>query len=371
MITSLRIERFKCFEDITITFGNLTLLAGANGTGKSTVIQALLLLRESLITSTQSLVIRNNAISLNTDIVKIGTAKEALFDDSHEDNISFTIIYDEDPVQQSKWTFNYEREYPLQFFMQEGLSDSQPTQLKGLFGPKFFYLMAERLGPRLTYPFSRLPSENMHVGFQGEFTAHCLAEFGDRPIPHPNLALKSDDGSINHTLSHQTQLWMRKIIPGFAFNVEPIIKADRVRLELKIYGEYRRPTNIGFGACYTLPIIVAGLMAGSDTLLIVENPEAHLHPAGQSYIARFLCQVAENGVQVIIETHSDHILNGLRISVKNNIISSKNASIQYFYRDNNLAKTNLKKPILYQDGGIDSWPEGFLDQFERDLQELF
>jgi len=371
MITSFRIERFKCFEDITITFGKISLLAGANGTGKSSVIQAMLLLRETLIKSSPGMTVIKGAISLNTDIVKIGTAKEALFDDSHEDSISFTINFDGDSTQQIKRTFIYDKKFPFQFFMKEGSSKKISPRIAPIFRQKFYYLMAERLGPRLTYPFSQLPSEEMHVGFQGEFTAHCLAEFGDKPIAKSNLALKSDDGSINHTLSHQTQLWMRKIVPGFAFNVEPIIKADKVRLELKIYGEYRRPTNIGFGVCYALPIIVAGLMAEPNTFLIIENPEAHLHPAGQSQIARFLCHVANNGVQVILETHSDHILNGLRIAVKNNVINDDDVSIQFFFRDHNFKKVNIKKPILYRDGGIDSWPEGFLDQFERDLQELF
>lgn len=369
MISHIRIERFKCFEDVSITFGKITLFAGNNGTGKSTALQVLLLLRQAFILGS----LKNNELPLNGEIIKIGTAKDALFASAQEDSIALTISFGENPNQEIRWVFDSETENRAQYFMR-GVSSGGDMPLSGPFASRFSYLMAERLGPRVIYPIAEIPDIQMHVGFQGEYTAHCLAKFGDKPIPNSKLALEIDAGAKNLSLANQTQLWMRKIIPGVAFNVEAITKADMIRLEVKIYGEqteYLRPTNMGFGVCYTLPIIVAGLMAEPDTMLIIENPEAHLHPAGQSQIAQFLAKVAENGVQVVVETHSDHILNGIRISVKRNIIDHEDVHIQFFGRGKGLGSNIVEKPRIFKDGGIGHWPEGFFDQFERDLEELF
>ncbi|MDM8524734.1 DUF3696 domain-containing protein [Desulfococcaceae bacterium HSG8] len=368
MISSLRIERFKCFEDVNITFGKITLFAGINGTGKSTVIQALLLLRQAYITGA----LKDNKLPLYGDIVKIGTVKDALYYGSDEDSVAFTANFGENPEALFRWIFEYEN---LDNYFMEGTSSNMDLPSSGIFAPRFFCLTAERLGPRLTYPMTELSKKEMHVGFQGEYTAHCLAKFGDDRIPNSNLALKTDEGVINSTLAHQTQLWMRQVTPYVMFNTESVTQTDWVKLGIKVYGgqtDYMRPTNLGFGISYTLPIIVAALMAEPETMLIIENPEAHLHPAGQSRLAQFLAKIAENGVQVVLETHSDHILNGLRIAVKKEIISNpEDMKMQFFSRGRALGSNIVKKPRIFKDGGIDCWPEGFFDQFEQDLEELF
>ena len=121
-------------------------------------------------------------------------------------------------------------------------------------------------------------------------------------------------GENNLSLRYQTELWMRKIIPDVAFDLEKITQADQARLGIKNKNTnfYLRPTNIGFGISYALPIIIGALIAPKNSLLLVENPEAHLHPAGQSEIGKFLAEVASTGRQVIVETHSDHLLNGYK-----------------------------------------------------------
>jgi len=127
---------------------------------------------------------------------------------------------------------------------------------------------------------------------------------------------------------------------------------------------------VGFGYSYILPIIVSGLIAEKGDILIIENPEAHLHPKAQARITEFFAKVASAGVQVFIESHSEHILNGVRISaLKDNIaISNDEVSILYF-RDSEqhlFVKLNLKA-----NGKIDNWADGFFDQQENDLGEIF
>src|SRR5438046_1441121 len=79
--------------------------------------------------------------------------------------------------------------------------------------------------------------------------------------------------------------------------------------------EYR-PTNVGFGITYALPIVVSILSARPGSLVIIENPEAHLHPRGQVRMGELLSLASTAGIQVLIETHSDHVLNGIRLAVR-------------------------------------------------------
>ncbi len=119
-----------------------------------------------------------------------------------------------------------------------------------------------------------------------------------------------------------------------------------------------------------LPIVVAALSVQPGNLLLVENPEVHLHPAGQSKIGEFLARVAAAGIQVVIETHSDHVLNGIRRAVKMKTLSCDKVALHFFRpRSENLNdKTpQVQTPEIFADGNIDFWPKGFFDQFDVDM----
>ncbi len=360
MISQFTIQGFKCFEDQEIAFEKLTLFVGGNATGKSTVIQALLLLRQSYRTARSD----TGELLLKGQLTHIGTAQDALSSNSQVDTISFSIK-DQNKKEPITFKFEYLRGKPEDYTL-------SGTKLQGgttLFDAEVTYLNAERLGPRLLYPITDKWNEGMTVGTQGEFTAHCLAKFGNDPIRNQNLAYPDEK---NRFLKYQTELWMRRIIPNLNIEIEHISQADRVRIGLRNQGDtnYWRPTNTGFGISYTLPVIVAALMAESNSMLIIENPEAHLHPASQSELGKFLARTAAAGVQVIIETHSDHILNGIRLSVRRAELSAENVCIQFFKHSNETNNYEVFRPRIDDDGRIDSWPEGFFDQIEKDLMEL-
>ncbi len=129
-----------------------------------------------------------------------------------------------------------------------------------------------------------------------------------------------------------------------------------------------KPVNVGFGYSYALPIIVAGLIAQPGEILIVENPEAHLHPYAQSQITKFLVKVSANGVQVFIESHSDHVLNALRICVLDKMIATDELHVLYFGKGQPPEVTRIP---VQDDGAIEVWPEGFFDQMDKDFSRLF
>jgi predicted ATPase len=130
--------------------------------------------------------------------------------------------------------------------------------------------------------------------------------------------------------------------------------------------EWMLPTNTGFGVSYCLPVIVAGLIAPSDGLLIVDSPEAHLHPAAQSAIGGFLATVAASGVQVIVETHSDHVLNGIRRATSAEGILH-HSLIRVLFFD---ASPEPRQLTISEYGAVSDWPVGFFDQLEADLGEI-
>lgn len=78
------------------------------------------------------------------------------------------------------------------------------------------------------------------------------------------------------------------------------------------------PQNVGFGISYSLHVITAILKAKDGDLIIIENPESHVHPRGQAELGKLIALAAINNIQIIIETHSDHIINGIRVAVKEN-----------------------------------------------------
>jgi len=139
-------------------------------------------------------------------------------------------------------------------------------------------------------------------------------------LRHPGLSVNQPD------LLSNVRAWMGELSPGISLEVQnyPGIQKASVAYEYDTGPEKRftsllRPTNVGFGITYAFPIVVAVLSAKTGDTLLVENPEAHLHPGGQFKIGRMLALTAAGGVQVFVETHSEHVLNGARIAVKNGI----------------------------------------------------
>jgi predicted ATPase len=127
---------------------------------------------------------------------------------------------------------------------------------------------------------------------------------------------------------------------------------------------------VGFGLSYTLPVITALLVSTivPGSLVIIENPEAHLHPRGQTEMARLISLCVQAGAQIIIETHSDHLFDGIRIAAKRYKMADT-IQIHWFELDEN-KNTEVYSPVLSNDGRINEWPKGFFDQFEINSSEL-
>lgn len=125
---------------------------------------------------------------------------------------------------------------------------------------------------------------------------------------------------------------------------------------------------MGFGVSYALPIVVAGLTAATGGLMIVENPEAHLHPAGQSRMGVFLAWLASTGVQVIVETHSDHVLNGMRRAIGEHAFLNPDKAVVHFF--DHATPLKVQELRFTERGSVSHWPQGFFDQYQIDVAAL-
>lgn len=361
MIDSIRVKNFKCFEDETFPLGQLTVLSGINGMGKSSFMQSLLMLRQSALGSNG-----NIEAHLNGPLVDLGFSDDVLFEGAKDqDDISFELT---ENSEISYLSFNYKKRQRIL------PSSNDPKIIDGsLFGSDFFYLTAERIGPRTSFESRRTEHSPFNsMGNSGEYCAWLLSKNERKKVHsetliHPSEPLKE--------LRSQVEAWLSEVGQTPRIHIDEHPSMDRVNLQFSFLrdgipsGNYR-PTNVGFGLTYALPIFVSSLLVGRGGMLCIENPEAHLHPRAQSAIGYFLGLVAASGVQVILETHSDHLLNGIRVAAKNGAIEAEDVSLLFFHREEGTQSTTFSRPILDKDGRLDKWPEGFFDEWENRLAQL-
>lgn len=363
MISQLRLQNFKRFEDQCLEIGTLTLLSGLNGMGKSSVLQSLLLLRQSY----QQRLLESIGLALNGDLVHIGTARDALFEDAKEDKIGFVLTLEDG--NEAIWQFGYDPEADILGLTSPTVPPE--TYQASLFGDDFQYLQAERIGPRTSFEMSDFQvRQHRQLGTMGEYTAHFLSIFRDSEISNSTLS-HPQAKSLN--LLSQVEAWLSEISPGTRIHIIDNPSLDLVSLQYSfgLSKEYRA-TNVGFGITYTLPVITAILSAKPGSLLLLENPEAHLHPKGQARMGNLLARAADRNVQIILETHSDHVLNGIRLAVHGGDLDPDRVRLHFFQRRENQGQpiSEVISPRMNRRGRIDQWPDGFFDEWDNSLAAL-
>ena len=178
------------------------------------------------------------------------------------------------------------------------------------------------------------------------------------------------DSKSKLTFGGQVNFWLNKIM-GYQVKAREIEKTEFIQVlyrNEKVLFEMR-PKNVGTGVTYITELIIAALACKEGDLLIIENPEIHLHPSGQSELVEFLAFLAQCGVQIIVETHSDHIYNGIRKSIRLDQIDSDKVNIYSFTQDTKGCSIPIKIPVN-GDGKALNNAEGFFDQIDKDLNVI-
>jgi predicted ATPase len=367
MIRELSLVNFKAFGSVCFPLRPLVLFSGVNGTGKSTVMQSLGLLCQSQ----EEGGLDQGQWILNGSYVELGTGQDVLFEAAEDEVIAITGREDV-PGHAEFRRFRSEVAYSKEA---DVLCGPRPREAPPAFpGEPVQYLRADRIVPATTYPKSHhVIGERRFLGAHGEFTAHFLDWHRDDAVPPRRRHAEA----AGPGLFSQVTAWMQQVSPGVSLDIHNVERTDFVRLAFGFMAgtgvggvETYRPTNVGFGLTYTLPIVVAALSAPAGSLVMVENPEAHLHPAGQVALARLAALAAADGVQVLVETHSDHILNGLRLAVKERDIAAEETGIHFFSKDKYAGNAGVEFLEVSPTGRLPAWPRGFFDQFEDSLDRL-
>ena len=240
------------------------------------------------------------------------------------------------------------------------------TDVADYFRNSFQYVGPLREDPKPLYPIGK-SGNRKDVGTKGEQVAHVLHLFGHESIEYISAHALDEIGK--KPLSKRIQLidavneWLTylgvadRIDPGdpgklgYALKIMP--KAQKFALDL---------TQVGVGASQVLPILTAGLIANPGTTLVFEQPELHLHPRVQSRLADFFVALMLCGKQVIVETHSEYIINRLRyrsVVAEGNSVASQ-VGILFF--ENESGTTNVRNVQMNEYGYIGEWPKGFFDE---------
>lgn len=382
MIQSVEINNFKSIKSKYFPLRNLNILLGMNGQGKSSFIQFLLLLRQS----------KQNIgyLKLNEErgLINIGTSKDALYQYGGEnDFLHFSLNFKNSEIESISMEYDYE--VGSDFFVTRNKEISKNLNLKdgALFSDnKFQYLHSQRIEPKATNITSLYSVKNHNdLGKYGQYTAHYIELRGSEAIAfdnvlHPdsyNYDVVREKEVIDKTLINQINLWLGEISPDI--NVKTTqVNSDLILLSYAFkqpnlgFTNDFKPENVGFGISYALHVVTALLKAKQGDLVIIENPESHIHPRGQAELGKLIALVAQNDVQVIIETHSDHIVNGIRVGIKENP-KLKDRTILFYFEKEITEKEQYSKITnieIDSKGELSEYPKGLLEEWSNQMLKL-
>lgn len=362
MIQSLYLKNFKCFSEQTFELAPLTIFCGSNSAGKSTAIQSILSIKQNVLN------IKNDKFKFNGELFSFGKFKDLLAHNPIDDKLTIGIN-DFQLTLVAKELDN--KEINIEKSNVAGL-----VSLKNVWPTDFIYLCAERFGPRSSFEFGANDDE-LSIGIFGQHALSFYYKNQDKPAVNQTFARKICSHLIKQEQSDSEIIFtdalvreaMRFVCPGFSMKVIEADEIDRVYNMYLSGSESIRPINVGFGVSYVLPIIISAALIQPGGILVIENPEVHLHPRAQSELVKILCHLSQSGVQVIVETHSDHIINGIRVFAKENQLPQRENIIHSV--TDNAGKRNVKEIHVDEDGNLTALDEGFFDQINKDLMRLF
>lgn len=337
MIETIHIKGLKCFDDVNVKFGRLNILAGINSIGKSTIIQAILALVQSGY---------DNGKPFQGKYINIGKVSELRNKYIGSDTISIEVNEDYGLISYDDKNFETTGEFP---------KDELNVR----------YISADRIGVRETY--EQNVKERDEIGTKCEYAYDYLAKHDIDSWQDNQMVF---DNSSKLTFGGQVNYWLEKIL-GYTVYAEEIDRTTLIRVSFgkSDVGNGISPINVGTGVSYIAEVIIAALSCKQGDMLIIENPEIHLHPSAQTEFVMFLTFLAQHGIQTIVETHSDHIFNGVRKSVHEDFIDKEEVSIYFFQRKDN----GCTEPVLIElndEGNVLNQKDGLFDQIKKDLDVI-
>ncbi|MDO6427241.1 DUF3696 domain-containing protein [Thalassotalea sp. 1_MG-2023] len=345
MFNLVSLKGFKSFRDLDLPLKNLTLFSGLNNSGKSSIIQSIRMYARA-------------SEGKSPYIDGFGTIKELRSKFVNPESlIEISLQHDRNGIDTL------------------ALHEKDELQIYPTLSPIISYLSADRLGPQTFLPLSNDENSIPKLGDRGEYVYEFIDKLAWSIVPQSIL----HECSEGETLPLALKGWLSEISPNLEFHYIFNKKADIAQAEFNSY----RSKNVGFGISHALPVIASLLghvaqrplhdwdfdwgkewdqRRENSTLVLIENPETHIHPKGQTAMGVLIALAASHGAQIIVETHSDHLMDGIRLACKNKLISHDKVIFHYLSKESIDSETNIQTPKMDENGKLDFWPNGFFDQ---------
>ena len=400
MLSSISFRNYKCLDNQAFAFKGINIFCGYNGRGKSSVIQAILMLAQSIDKSNATSL---EKLHLNGPLVNLGDFDELLSNIEDTSNLSLDFkLGIESGGDLHVLTFGYEMvdDYKVggmrkcvidseDYFDVVGgnsgdgttaqtrsLNKQLPLYINQILSSQnVHYVSANRRGP-VKFEEKKERPDYYSVGTEGASTINTMASYPDKVDSQMNVDfLDAQEWPLERAITS----WIDFIMGGGAVSVQGKNtlndiknqkKSSVLSLSFNMQNAGERPFNsynVGFGYSYILPIIVSALIAKEGNIVIVENPEAHLHPEAQVRLTYLLAKLAARGVQVFVETHSEHVVNGLRLAVLKEEYKLNNDDVRIYFFDEDYS---IKSLNIEKNGRIKNWPDHFFDQYQKELAEI-
>jgi len=360
MITKLSLENFKIFQKQDFDLAPLTLITGINGMGKSSIIQSLLLLKQSY---SLRYLNKQNKVDLDNDYINLESAEGLCYGMASVENKNVLVSLTDDHVGIHQWLIDASD--PKGKVLNCNYSGDGSFDKLALFNDNFIFLDAERWGPKQYYNRKEKRAYNTKLGIQGELAPAYIAnaisaneEIGIPGMKHINC--------VSNGLYQNLNVWMSEIM-NLPLQTR-VTEVDQNTIKLS----YNFEGSMGKRLTFCLPVVLAPLIATPGDMIIIENPEAHLHPSAQMKIGLLLATAVKNGIHVIIESHSDHILNSVRYAYKENILQDGMLSLIFIQGS---IKNDISTPYpeyvkISPKGKLSHRPKDFFDEWDNMLSKL-
>ena len=417
MLMHLKLENFKIWRSTGPTrLAPITLLLGTNSSGKSSLIQSLLLIRQTVkgddpnldlnlgnpdaddsvtLGQFKDLLCRHGAASESTSATQVGIEFRWSEDGLPENSTLFSARYNKGPARSAELAFlrlgrdgqgfSVQRRKPGIYRL------SLATQAKTLgqsadFRPQRSFAFSastlnklgaqgehiKPIGPalldelgRIIYlgPVRRLAQRDYvwagrmpaHIGDDGAKAVDALIASG---VARQAAKKRNQPAPAEAQLFEQTIRWLKDMNLADGLSIRALGNSARYELLIENGDQASNLKDVGVGVSHVIPVIVAALFAQPGHIVIVEEPESHLHPLAQSKLAELLAQVSkERNVQFIVETHSEHLFRRMQTLIAKQQIKPKETAMYFVERDGKAAKM---RPLELDDfGRVKNWPEGF------------
>ena len=399
-IQRIALKNFKCFKEVAVDFSKITLLTGENSSGKSSLIYGILAPLQSTSFNWNSFPLY---LSLNGEYVNMGGFEEVSFNHNSKNQlgIELTFFFDSNiSYFNTSWYFDILSKSP-KLGCAEIVYGNKECDIR----------QKEDLSYIVNYGYENKPSNNiLDLGIQNidDLQKHDDGFFWNDISDtiyddlkqqfnfissfrlHPertyyqslasNKVDKSGGGYIDQILDwsdNQSEgLYMLVSILkylGILYDIKPHrLSGGRFDIKVKVKGrsKWESLTDVGFGVSQFMPIIVADLQLSDESTLIMSQPEIHLHPSVQAKLGNYLVeQVKEKEKSYIVETHSEYLLNRMRLLIVQGEIQPEDVAVYYF--ENSVKNGSIAHRIEFtKQGQILHAPKGFFDTYMIDTMDI-